>query len=138
MGVEAAQQAVTVEEAVVTDWAGEVEVTLLWGVVIHSADSQGVASVRDSGGCEYFPLVDFLIAEMMVVTRIPSLGTMGVSETGTNGIIATSSTISISLPSAFLIGGILTTDTPTTDIPTRMRITIPHRLTVTSIGKIWR
>ena len=52
MGVEAAQQAVTVEEAVVMDWAGEVEVTLLWGVVIHSADSQGVASVRDSGGCE--------------------------------------------------------------------------------------
>ena len=25
-----------------------------------------------------------------------------------------------------------------TDIPTRMRMTIPHRLTVTSIGKTWR
>jgi hypothetical protein len=47
------------------------------------------------------------------------------------------------LRSVFLIGGTPATDTstadiPTTDIPTRMRITIPHRLTVTNIGKIWR
>ena len=69
---------------------------------------------------------------------IATLGSMGVSEIGTNGIIAISSTILISLRSVFLIGGTLTTDTPTTNIPTRMRMTIPHRLTVTSIGKIWR
>jgi hypothetical protein len=121
-------------EAAVTDWAGEVEVTLLSGVVVHLADSQRV----DSGGCEYFPLVDFLVAEMMAVSGTGTLGTMGISEITTNGIIAISSTILISLRSVFLIGGTLTTDTPTTDIPTRMRMTIPHRLTVTSIGKIWR
>jgi hypothetical protein len=126
-------EAVTVGEAAVMDWAGEVEVTLLSRVVMHLANSQAVASVRDSGGCEYFPLVDFLVVEMMVVSGIATLGTMGISEIGTNGIIAISSTILISLPSVFLIGGTLTTD-----IPTRMRTTIPHRLTVTSIGKIWR
>jgi hypothetical protein len=134
MGVEA----VMVGEAAVTDWAGEVEDTLISGVVMHLADSQGVASVRDSGGCEYFPLVDFLVAEMMAVSGIATLGTMGISEMTTNAIIAISSTILISLRSVFLIGGTLTTDTPTTNIPTRMRMTIPHRLTVTSIGKIWR
>jgi hypothetical protein len=138
MGVEAVRKAVTVGEAAVMDWAGEVGVTLLSGVVMHLADSQGGASVRDSGGCEHFPLVDFLIAEIMVVSGIATLGTMGISGIGTNGIIAISSTILISLRSVFLIGGTLTTDTSTTDIPTRMRITIPHRLTVTSIGKIWR
>src|SRR6267154_530456 len=53
-------------EAVVTDLG--LEVTLLLGVVMHLADSQGVASVRDSGGCESFPLVDFLVAEMMAVS----------------------------------------------------------------------
>ena len=125
-------------EAVVTDLGEEVEVTLLSGGVMHLADSQGVASVRDSGGCEYFPPADFPITEKMVVTGIPTLGHVGVSGIGTNGIIATSSTISISLPLAFLIGGTLTTGTPTMDIPTRMQITVPHRLTVTSIGKIWR
>jgi hypothetical protein len=125
-------------EAVVTDSGEEVEVTLLSGVVMHLADSQGVASVRDSGGCEYFPLGDFLVAEMMAVSGIATLGTMGISEIATNGIIAISLTILISLRSVFLIGGTLTTDTSTTDIPTRMRMTIPHRLTVTSIGKIWR
>src|ERR1700732_4765606 len=129
MGVEA----VMVGEAAVTDWAGEVQDTPLSGVVMHLADSQGVASVRDSGGREYFPLVDFLVAEMMAVSGIATLGTMGISEITTNGIIAISSTILISLRSDFLIGGTLTTD-----IPTRMRIMIPHRLTVTSIGKIWR
>src|ERR1700719_777020 len=50
-------------EAVVTDF-GEVEVTLLLGVVMHLVDSQGVASVRDPGGCECFPLV----AEVMAVS----------------------------------------------------------------------
>jgi hypothetical protein len=127
-----------VAEAAVTDWAGEVEDTLISGVVIHLADSQAVASVRDSEGCEYFPLLGFLAAEMMAVSGIATLGTMGISEITTNGIIAISSTILISLRSVFLIGGTLTTDTLTTNIPTRMRMTIPHRLTVTSIGKIWR
>src|ERR1700693_6580713 len=125
-------------EGVVTDLGKEVEVTLLSGVVMHLADSQGVASVRDSGGCEYFPLVDFLVAEIMAISGIATLGTMGISEMTTNAIIAISSTILISLRSVFLIGGTLTTDTPTTNIPTRMGMTIPHRLTVTSIGKIWR
>jgi hypothetical protein len=131
-------EAVTVGEAAVMDWAGEVEVTFLSRVVMHLADSQAVAFARDSGGCGCLPLVDFLIAEMMAVSGIATLGTMGISGIGTNGIIAISSTILISLPSVFLIGGTLTTVTSTTDIPTRMRITIPHRLTVTSIGKIWR
>ena len=144
MGVEVVGEAVRVEEAVmvgeaaVTEWAEEVEVTLLSRVVMHLADSQSVASVRDSGEREYFPLVDFLVAEMMVVSGIATLGTMGISEIGTNGIIAISSTILISWRSVFLIGGTLTTDTSTTDIPTRMRMTIPDRLTVTSIGTIWR
>jgi hypothetical protein len=103
-----------------------VEDTLLSGMVMHLADSQAVA------------LVDFLVAEMMVVSGIATLGTMGISEIGTNGIIASSSTILISWRSVFLIGGTLTTDTSTTDIPTRMRMTIPRRLTVTNFGKIWR
>src|ERR1700693_555522 len=133
MGVEAVGEAVMVGGAAVRDWAGEVEDTLLSGVVVHLADSQGVASVRDSGGCEYFPLVDFLVAEIMAISGIATLGTMGISEMTTNAIIAISSTILISLRSVFLIGGTLTTDTPT-----RMCMTIPHRLTVTSIGKIWR
>ena len=150
MGVEVVGEAVMVGEAAVTEWAEEVEVTLLWlvvmhsadsqaevtllsRVVMHSADSQAVALVRDSAGCGYFTLVDFLAAEMMAVSGIATLGTMGISEIGTNGIIAISSMILISLPSVFLTGGTLTTD-----IPTRMRIMIPHRLTVTSIGKIWR
>jgi hypothetical protein len=135
MGVEVAEEAVTAGEVAVTDWVGED--TLLSGVVTHSADSQRVASVRDSEGREYFPLVDFLFAEMMAVSGITTLGTMGISEIGTYGI-AISLTILISLGSVFLIGGTLTTDTSTTDIPTRMRITIPQRLMVTSIGKIWR
>jgi hypothetical protein len=126
MGVEVVGEAVMVGEAAVTDLGGEVEDTLLSGMVMHLADSQAVA------------LVDFLVAEMMVVSGIATLGTMGISEIGTNGIIAISSTILISWRSVFLIGGTLTTDTSTTDIPTRMRMTIPDRLTVTSIGKIWR
>src|SRR3984957_14700392 len=138
MGVEVVGAAVMVGEAVGTEWAEEEEVTLLSRVVMHLADSQSVASVRDSGEREYFPLVDFLVAEMMVVSGITTLGTMGISEIGTNGIIAISSTILISWRSVFLIGGTLTTDTSTTDIPTKMRMTIPHRLTVTNFGKIWR
>ena len=123
-----------VREAAVKDWAEEVEVTLLSVVVMHLADSQGVASVRDSGGCQSFPLV----AEMMIVSGIATLGTMGIFGIGTKAIIAISSAILISLPSVFLIGGTLTTDTATTEIPTKMRTMIQHRLTVTSIGKIWR
>src|SRR5580704_14519343 len=134
MGVEA----VTAEEAAVMDRAGEVEVTLLAGVVMHLADSRGVPSVRGTGGCEHFPLVIFLVAVMTITSGIATLGSMGISEIGTNGIMAISSTILISLPSVFLIGGTPITETSTTEIPTRMRITIPHRLTVTSIGKIWR
>ncbi|HEY6767827.1 MAG TPA: hypothetical protein VI386_23990 [Candidatus Sulfotelmatobacter sp.] len=126
MGVEVVGEAVMVGEAAVTDLGGEVEDTLLSGMVMHLADSQAVA------------LVDFLVAEMMVVSGIATLGTMGISEIGTNGIIASSSTILISWRSVFLIGGTLTTDTSTTDIPTRMRMTIPRRLTVTNFGKIWR
>ena len=125
MGAEVVGEAVMVGEAAVTDWAGEVEVTLLSGVVMHLADSQGVALVRDSGGCGYFP-GDFLVAEMMAVSGIATLGTMGISEMTTNAIIAISSTILISLRSVFLVGGTLTTDTPTTEIPTRMRMTIPQ------------
>jgi hypothetical protein len=126
MGVEVVGEAVMVGEAAVTDLGGEVEDTLLSGMVMHLADSQAVA------------LVDFLVAEMMVVSGIATLGTMGISEIGTNGIIASSSTILISWRSVFLIGGTLTTDTSTTDIPTRMRMTIPRRLTVINFGKIWR
>jgi hypothetical protein len=126
MGVEVVGEAVMVGEAAVTDLVGEVEDTLLSGMVMHLADSQAVA------------LVDFLVAEIMVVSGIATLGTMGISEIGTNGIIASSSTILISWRSVFLIGGTLTTDTSTTDIPTRMRMTIPRRLTVTNFGKIWR
>ena len=138
MGVEVVGEAVMVGEAAVTEWAEEVEVTLLSRVVMHLADSQGVALVRDSGGCGYFTLVDFLGGGDDGRFRDPTLGTMGISEIGTNGIIAISSTILISWRSVFLIGGTLTTDTSTTDIPTRIRMTIPDRLTVTSIGKIWR
>ena len=133
-------------EPVVTDLGEEGEVTLLSGVVMHLADSQGVASVRDSGGCEYFPLVDFLVAEMMVVSGIATLGAMRISDITTTvsfAIMAIFSTILISLRSVSLIGGTLTTGTPATDIrmtniPTSMRIMIPHRFTMTSIGKIWR
>jgi hypothetical protein len=57
---------------------------------------------------------------------------MGIPETTMNAIIAISSMTLIWLRSVFLIGG-----TPATDILTRMP-TIPHRLTVTNIGKIWR
>ena len=74
----------------------------------------------------------------MAASAITTLGAMGIPEIMTDAIIAISSAILISLRSVFLIGGTLTTDIRTTDIPTRKRITIPHRLTVTSIGKIWR
>ena len=74
----------------------------------------------------------------MAASEITTLGAMGISEIVTDAIIAISSAILISFPSVFLIGGTLTTDTPTTEIPTKMRTMIPHRLTVTSIGKIWR
>jgi hypothetical protein len=144
MGVEVVGEAVRVGEAAVTEWAeevtewAEVELKLLSRVVMHSADSQAGDLVRDSARCGYFTLADFLAAEMMAVSGIATLGTMGISKIRTNGIIAISSTILISWRSAFLIGGTLTTDTSTTDIPTRMRMTNPDRLTVTSIGKIWR
>jgi hypothetical protein len=136
MGVGVEAEAVTVGEAAVMDREGEVEVTLS-GVVVHLVDSQGAASVRDPGGCGYFPLV----AEMMAVSGIATLGTVGIFELTTNAVITVSLTILISLRLVFLVGGTLTTDTPTTGIPTRMRITIPtipQRFTVTSIGKIWR
>ena len=136
MGVEAVEEAVTAGEVAVTDWVGED--TLLSGVVTRSADSQRVGSVRDSGGSGHFTLVDFLASEMTAVSGVAILVTMETSEMTTNAITAISSTILISLGSVFLIGGTLTMVTPTTDIPTRMRITIPHRLMVTSIGKIWR
>jgi hypothetical protein len=74
----------------------------------------------------------------MAASGITTLGTMGIPETTTSAIIAISSMILIWLRSVFLIGGTLATDTSTTDIPTRMRIMIPHRFTVTNIGKIWR
>ena len=120
------------------DLAGEVEDMLLSGLVMHLADSPGAASVRDSGGCGHFTLVDFLASEMTAVSGVAILVTMETSEMTTNAITAISSTILISWRSVFLIGGTLTTDTSTTDIPTRMRMTNPDRLTVTSIGKIWR
>ena len=83
---------------------------------------------------------------MMAVSGIATLGAMGIHEITATvffAIIAISSTILISLRSASLIGGTLTTDMSTTDIrttdiPTSMRIMIPHRFTMTSIGKIWR
>jgi hypothetical protein len=78
---------------------------------------------------------------MMAVSGIATLDTMGISDITTTvsfAIIAIFSTILISLRSVSLIGGTLTTDTSTTDIPTSMRIMIPHRFTMTSIGKIWR
>jgi hypothetical protein len=73
--------------------------------------------------------------------RDATLDTMGISDITTTvsfAIIAIFSTILISLRLVSLIGGTLTTDTSTTDIPTSMRIMIPHRFTMTSIGKIWR
>ncbi len=70
MGVEVAGEAVM-------DWAEEVEVTLLSRVVIHLADSQSVASVRNSGGCEYFPLVDFLVCRDDGRFRDPDFGHHG-------------------------------------------------------------
>ena len=92
MGVEAVGEAVMVGEAAVTDWAGEAEATLLSGVVMHLADSQGVASVRDSGRCDYSPLLDFLFAKIMAISGIGTLGTTGISEMTTNAIMAISST----------------------------------------------
>jgi hypothetical protein len=80
----------------------------------------------------------------MAASGITTFGTLGIPETTMNAIIAISSMILIWLRSVFLIGGTPGTDTsmadiPTrTDIPTRMPITIPHRLTVTDIGKIWQ
>jgi hypothetical protein len=74
----------------------------------------------------------------MAASEITTFGAMGISEIMIDAIIAVSSAILISLPSVFLIGGTLTTDTSTREIPTKMRTMIPHRLTVTSIGKIWR
>ena len=119
-------------------FGGEVEDALLSGRVMHLADSQAVALVRDSAEGGDFLLVTFLVAEMMAVFGIATLDAMGIPEITTNAVIAISSAISISLRSVFLIGGTLTMDTSTTDIPARMRITIPDRLTVTNIGKIWR
>ena len=85
-----------------------------------------------------FSTGSFSVAEMMAVFGIATLDAMGIPEITRSAIIAISSAISISLRSVFLIGGTLTMDTSTTDIPARMRITIPDRLTVTNIGKIWR
>ena len=132
MGVEVAGAVVMVGEAVVTDLA--VVGTHLTVVGTHLADSQAMDLVRDSAVCGDFPP----LAEMMAVSGIATFSTMGIPEITTNAIIAISSTVLISLRSVFLIGGTLTTDTSTTDILTRMRITIPHRFTMTSIGKIWR
>ncbi len=47
-------------EASVTALAGEVRDTLLSGVVMHLADSQAVALVRDSGGCALSRRGDYL------------------------------------------------------------------------------
>ena len=74
----------------------------------------------------------------MAASAITTLGAMGIPEIMTDAIIAISSAILISLPSVFLIGGTLITDTSTTDTPIKMRTMILDRLTVTSIGKIWR
>jgi hypothetical protein len=135
----AVEVAATDLAAVAMVLAGDVEDTLLSVVMAtHFADSPAVPLVQDSAGCRDFPRGDFLVAEIMAVSGIATLGAMGISEITTNAIIAISSTILISLRSVFLIGGTLTMDTLTTDIPTRTPITIPHRLTVTSIGKIWR
>ena len=131
-----------VGEVVVTDSVGvthlAVEDTLSSVGVTHLADSPAVALVRDSAEGGDFLLVTFLVAEMMAVFGIATLDAMGIPEITRSAIIAISSAISISLRSVFLIGGTLTMDTSTTDIPARMRITIPDRLTVTNIGKIWR
>src|SRR4029077_1077174 len=83
---------------------------------------------------------------MMAVSGIATLGAMRISDITTTvsfAIMAIFSTILISLRSVSLIGGTLTTGTSATDIrmtniPTSMRIMIPHRFTMTSIGKIWR
>jgi len=135
-------EAVMVGEVVVTDSVGvthlAVEDTLSSVGVTHLADSPAVALVRDSAEGGDFLLVTFLVAEMMAVFGIATLDAMGIPEITRSAIIAISSAISISLRSVFLIGGTLTMDTSTTDIPARMRITIPDRLTVTNIGKIWR
>src|ERR1700757_2808823 len=133
MGVEVVGEAVTAGGAGLmggaggTLWGGGVGVTLLSRVVMHLADSQSVALVRDSGEGEYFPPVDFLLTERMLISGIATLATMGISVIGTIGIIAISSTILISWRSVFLIGGTQTAETSTTDIPTRMRITIRRR-----------
>src|ERR1700720_934418 len=127
-------------EAVVTDLGEEVEVTLLSGVVMHLADSQGVASVRDSGGCEAFPPVDFLVAEMMAVfgradAVVISHFTMVASITAFLHTIVSfdaptdSSPISRSSGLASLTG----TQTTMTRIPTTTQTMTANRVTMTNI-----
>src|ERR1700730_7545679 len=127
-------------ESVVTDLAGEVEDTLLSGVVMHLADSQGVASVRDSGLCESFPLFGFLVAEMMAVSGradavVISHFTMVASITAflhtTVSFDATTASSPISRSSG--LASLTGTQTTMTRIPTTTQTMTASRVTMTNI-----
>src|ERR1700681_627730 len=127
-------------KAVVTDLGEEVEVTLLLGVVMHLADSQGVASVRDSGGCESFPLIDFLVAEMMAVSGradavVISHFTMVASITAflhtTVSFDATTASTPISRSSG--LASLTGTQTTMTRIPTTTQTMTANRVTMANI-----
>jgi len=66
-------------EAAVTDFAGEVEDTLLSVVVVtDSADSRAAALVRDSGGREDFLLVAEITAALVPVVSEDAIATFAV------------------------------------------------------------
>ncbi len=121
-------------------WREEVEDTLLSVVVMHLADSPGVASVRDSGGCEAFPPVDFLVAEMMAVSGradavvIPH-STMVASITAflhtTLSFDATTASSPISRSSG--LASLTGTQTTMTRIPTTTQTMTANRVTMTNI-----
>src|ERR1700688_3537734 len=107
-----------VEEAAVTDLAGEVEDTLLSVVVVtHLADSAAVALVRDSAGRGEFLLVDFLVAEitaaLVTVVSVDAIATC-----------------------AILMGAFSISAAPALDIQITIQITptITHIRTTTTMG----
>src|ERR1700720_3729475 len=112
------------------------EVILLSGVVMHLADSQGA----DSGGCESFLLVDFLVAEMMAVSGradavVISHFTMVASITAflhtTVSFDATTASSPISRSSG--LASLTGTQTTMTRIPTTTQTMTANRVTMTNI-----
>ncbi len=115
--------AVMVEEAAVTDLAGEVEDTLLSVVVVtHLADSPAVALVRDSAGRGDFLLVDFLVAEITAAL----VTVVSVDAIATFAIVAF----------AILMGAFSISAAPALDIQITIQITptITHIRTTTTMG----